>query len=950
MKFWWRWQKRGNELEKEIQHYLRLAEDDRVARGASMRDARAAARREFGNVGLAKETARDVWGWRWLQDVVEDMRYGARTLRKQLGFTTIIVLTLALGIGANTAIFSLVDTALLKALPVRDSDQLVALQWKAHKAPAHTSISSYVDCETNFRKTNVSGCSFSEPFFREVASRDDIFSSVAAFGGARRLNLSGAGDATMVDRAEYVTGSYFETLRIKPAMGRLLARDDDTPSAASVVVLSYRSWRSRFGGSKEILGKTILLNRVPFVVVGVAEEAFDSLSPGNIFDMWLPLATQSRLETPWDNRDIDASYFRLVIVGRLKPETAVGTVTAEINTLFQNEVVRPVGRGGLPMLKPEDGATVELRPLEKGLTGARRKAAAPLYLMFLVVGIVLLIACANVAGLMLARASSRQREMAVRFALGASKGRILQQLLTESLMLSCAGGAVGILFATWCLAAIIGFLQSNQDGPLPFTPSMDTRVLVYTAIISVLTGVLFGLAPALRGLRVDLAPALKEGVGSSSPLSRARKGWFTAGNSLVIAQVALSIVVLAGAGLLVRTLQNLKNVNPGFDTQNVLTFSVDPTRVGYKISDADQFYGQLKERLAQMPGVTSASYSWRPLLGGGLWTTSFHLGGTPKDQDSNADVLPVGPEFFRTMRISLLDGHEFSPADFARAQMLATAGEKRNAERAAKMKSDAAAARQIASEDLPPTPAIVNQAFVRKYMPNVNPIGRVFGAQAADPTKGEDKSAGWEIAGVVADARYNQLRRAVEPTIYVPNSGGQVSFAIRTAADPSRFVPQIRALVSQLDSNLPVFEIRSETEQIERQIFLERLVARLSGFFGGLALTLACIGLYGLISYEVAQRTREIGIRSALGAARRDVLRLVLKQGMRLAVIGAVVGLALAPVITRYAKEMLFEVKAADPVTFLWVLLLLFSVTLLACFVPARRATKVDPVVALRYE
>ena len=950
MKFWGNWRKRDAELDKEIQHHLRMAATDRVERGASMRDAQAGARREFGNVRLAKETARDMWGWRWVENFLEDLRYGFRTLGKQVGFATVAILTLGLGIGANTAIFSLFNTALLKALPVRDADQLVALQWKAHEEPAHMGMSSYGDCESSFQKTGASGCSLSEPFFRQMEKKDDIFSSVAAFGSARRLNLSGSGNASVVDRAEYVTGKYFETLRIKPAMGRLITREDDKSSGASVVVLSYRFWRSRFGGAKDVLGKTILLNRVPFTVIGVAEEAFDSLSPGNIFDMWLPLASASRLEVPWDNRDIDASYWRLVVVGRLKAETAMGTANAELSTLFQNEAARPVGHGGLPILKPEDGAAIELRPLEKGLTGARRGAATPLYLMMLVVGIVLLIACANVAGLMLARASSRQREMAVRFALGASKGRILRQLLTESLMLSCAGGVVGIFIASWCLAGIVGFLQSNQDGPLPFTPAMDTRVLVYTAIIAILTGVVFGLAPALRGLRVDLTPALKEGAGSSSQLSRAKKGWFTAGNWLVIAQVALSIVVLAGAGLLVRTLQNLKNVNPGFDTQNVLTFSMDPTLIGYKISDTDHLYGELKDRLAQMPGVQSVSYSWRPLLGGGLWTTSFHLEGTPKDQDSDADVLPIGPEFFHTMRIPLLQGREFSAADFARAQMLANAQEKQNAERAQKLKSDAAAAAKIASEDLPPTPAIVNQAFIRKFLPSASPLGHVFGAQLADPAKGEDKSAGWEIAGVVGDARYNQLQRDVEPTIYIPNSGGQVSFAIRTAGDPSRFVPQIRAMVSQLDNNLPVFEIRTETEQIQRQIFLQRLVARLSGSFGALALTLACIGLYGLISYEVARRTREIGIRSALGAARRDVLKLVLTQGMRLAAAGAGMGLVLALVLTRFAKDMLFGVKAADPLTFLWVLLLLFSVTFLACFVPARRATRVDPVVALRYE
>jgi predicted permease len=950
MKLWWLWRKRKKELEKEIQHHLRMAEADRVDRGASLGDAQAAARREFGNVGLVKEATRNQWGWRWLENLFEDVRYGIRTLRKQLGFTTIVISTLALGIGANTAIFSMIDAALLRSIPVRDEEQLALLQWKARKDPEHRSMSTYGDCETSLQKTGASGCSLSEPFFREVQKKDDIFSSVAAFAGAERINLSGNGAASVVNQAEYVSGEYFETLRIKPALGRLISREDDATSAESVAVLSYRFWRSQFGGSKDAVGKTILLNRVPFTIVGVAEEPFDSLSPGNKFEMWLPLATAPRLQVPWDNRDIDASYWRLVIVGRLKPETVVGTANAELSALFQNEA--PHGYRGLAMFKPEDGAAIELKPLEQELAGVRTDAATPLYVLMLVVGIVLLIACANVAGLMLARATSRQREMAVRFALGASKGRILRQLLTESLMLSCAGGALGVLFASWCLAGIVDFLEANQEGALPFTPMIDTRVLIFASAVAILTGVVFGLAPAFSGLRVDLAPALKEGAGTSSQLSRAKKGWFTAGNSLVIAQVALSIVVLTGAGLLVRTLQNLKSVDPGFDTRNVLTFTTDPTLIGYKVADAAHFYSELKERLANMPGVASVSYSWRPLLGNGLWTTSFHLEGTPKDEEKDADVLPIGPEFFHTMRIPLLAGRDFGAADFARAQMLAAAQEKRGAERAAKLKSGATAAEadRIPAEDLPPTPAIVNQQFVKKYLPAVNPIGRIFGANPGDPAKGEDKSAGWEIAGVVGDAKYNALRRDVAPTIYVPDRGGAVSFAIRAQADPLKFAPQIRAIVNQMDSNLPVFEIRSETQQVNQQIFKERLMARLSGFFGALALLLACIGLYGLISYEVARRTREIGIRSALGAARRDVLRMVLAQGMRLALVGAAVGIVLALGLTRYAKDLLFGVKAADPVTFLWVTLLLLSVTLLACFVPARRAMRVDPMVALRYE
>jgi len=948
MKQWWNWRKQDANLEKEMQHHLRMAEADRLDRGASTPEARAAARREFGNVSLTKELARDAWGWRWMQDLAEDLRYGLRTLRKQLGFSIIAVLTLALGIGANTAIFSLIDAALLRSLPVRDSQQLVSLQWTAKNPPQHLDTWAYGDCEMSDTKTNPFGCSLSEPFFRDIAKKD-IFASVAAFGGASRLNLSGGGiAASVVDRPEYVSGQYFDTLRIQPALGRLLSPEDDSPSAAGAVVLSYRFWRTHFGGSSDVLGRTILLNRVPFTVVGVAEKAFDSLSPGNLLDLWLPLSSASRLELPWDNQDIDPSYWRLVIIGRLKADAAPQAAAAQLTSSFQS--FNAVGHRGMPIFKPEDNAAVVLQPIERGLTGDRRDASSPLYLMMLVVGVVLLIACANVAGLMLARATSRQKEMAVRFALGASKNRILRQLLTESLILSCAGGGLGILLAAWCLAAIVRFLQNNQDGPLPFTPAVDLRVLLFTAGISILTGVIFGLAPALRGLRVDLTPALKEGTGASPQSERGKHGWFSAGNSLVIAQVALSILVLAGAGLLVRTLQNLKTVYPGFDTRNVLTFNMDPTLIGYKTIDADHLYADLQSRLAGMPGVVSVSYSWRPLLGGGLWVTTFPLEGRPKDDEVSSDVLPVGPSFFSTMRIPLLAGGEFAAGDFARAQLIDVARAKRREQQAAALKSGAAGAAKIPQEDLPPMPVIVNQAFIRKYLPQGNPIGRIFGVNPGDPAKDEDKSAGWQIAGVVGDAKYNKLRRDVEPTMYIPNSGGAVAFSVRTETDPNSFVPQVRAAVSQLDANLPIFEVRTESRQIEQQIFKERLVARLAGFFGGLALLLACIGLYGLISYEVARRTREIGIRSALGAARSDVLRLVLKQGMRLVLIGSAAGIALALAVTRYAQELLFGVKAADPLTFIGVMSLLLAVTLLACFVPARRATRVDPVIALRYE
>ena len=939
--------KRELELDEEVRGHLKMAAGERVERGETKEEAERASRREFGNVGLVEEVTREIWGWRWLGDSYEDARYGIRTLSKNLGFTSIAILTLALGIGANTAIFSMIDAALLRALPVRDSSQLVLFEWHAHKEPKNHSLSSYGDCNQENTKTNAQACSFSDPFFKLVRAQTAIFSNVAAFARADRINLSGNGAAKLISEAAYVSGEYFETLGVQPALGRLLAPEDDTPSAPAVIVLSYNYWRSEFGGSSSAIGKTVLLNKVPCTIVGVAEQRFDALSPGNPFEVWIPLAVQPQLEQPWDNRDVDPSNWWLVIVGRLKTETTRTEAQAAVSTIFTNEMTT----GAKPTFKSEDGAAITLAPVEQGLSGNRNQLSKPLYVLLLAVGIVLLIACSNVAGLLLSRAAARQKEMAVRFALGASRGRIVRQLLTESVMLSLTGGAVGILFANWCIQSIVAFLATSQDGASSFRPEIDTRVLLFTAAVSLLTGILFGLAPAFRGMRVDLTPVLKEGSAGNLQGVRGAQGRLGAGSWLVVAQVALSIVVLACAGLLVRTLQNLKNLDPGFDTHNVLTFSLDPELIGYRRAEAGRFYRELQSRLTGIPGVLSASYSWRSLLGGGLWTTSFHQPGKPKDEESDTDMLPVGPEFFKTMRISILEGREFNTADFERAQIADAARAAQDEEVAAKLKAGSQpAAIAAAMPDARAVPAIVNQAFVRKYFPNLNPIGQRFGASEANAETGERKSPGWEIIGVAGNAKYNRLRRDVEPTTYVPTTGGTVSFSLRTAAEPERFVPQVRTVVSALDNNLPMFGVRTLSQQIDRQVFGERLIARLAGFFGALALVLACIGLYGLVSYEVARRTREIGIRTALGAEKVDVLRLVVGQGMKLTLFGVLPGIALALGLTRYAKSLLFGVDSADPVTFLSITALLIAVTLLACYVPARRATRVDPVVALRYE
>ena len=947
MRIWWKWRKQEQELNEEVQSHLDMAAKERAERGEDKREAARAARREFGNLGLVKETTRDVWGWRWIEDFIEDARYGIRTLRKNPGFTAVAVLTLALGIGANTAIFSLIDAALLRSLPVRDSKQLVLLKWHANKDPKSWSSSSYGDCEQQRTKTAVGGCSFSQPFFEKVRSQNAFFSNVAAFAWAGQLNFSGNGAAKMINQAGFVSGDYFETLGVQPALGRLIGPDDNMSSAPPTIVLSYNYWRSEFGGSPSAIGKTVLINKVPCTIIGVAESRFDALSPGNAFEIWIPLSVQHQLDLPWDNREADPANWWLVVVARLRPDTTRTQAQAAVSTIFTNDTTG----GEKPMFKGEDAAAVSLIPAEEGLSGNRSDISAPLYVLLLAVGIVLLIACANVAGLLLSRAAARQKEMAVRFALGASPARIVRQLLTESVMLSIAGGIAGIFFATWCVASIAAFFATTNEGLSSFRPDINPRVLLFTSAVSIVTGILFGLAPAFRGMRVDLNPVLKEGSGRNLPGAHTTRGRFGAGNWLVVVQVALSIVVLAGAGLLVRTLQNVKNISPGFDTRNILTFRLDPTLIGYKRAEANIFYRELHNRIAAIPGVLSSSYSWSPLLGGGLWTTGFHLPGTPKDERVETDLLPIGPEFFKTMRIALLDGREFIPADFERARAADEAQSAQREQLAAKLKPGSKPASNVSlASGAGPVPAIVNQAFVRKIFPKVNPLGQRFGQTEANPETGEMQSTGWEIVGVVADAKYNSLRRDVEPTTYVPNSGGMVSFSLRTAADPASFVPLIRSLVRQMDSNLPVFRVRTVTQQIDEQVFKERLIARLAGFFGALALVLACIGLYGLVSYEVARRTREIGIRTALGAEKQDVLRLVVGQGMRLAIAGAFLGIVLALGLMRYAKSLLFGVGAADPFIFAAVTGLLIGVTLLACYVPARRAARVDPVVALRYE
>ena len=1022
-----------DELDADIREHIERETQDNIERGMPPEEARYTAVRKFGNVTRVKEEARAVWRFTWLDELWQDLRYGLRMLRKSPGFTAIAVLTLALGIGANTAIFSLIDAVMLRSLPVEKPSELVVLRWSARKAPRVHGYMSSGDCPSNLRfgAANPSGCSFSEPMFREVRNANQ-FAGVAAFANSGPLSLTGNGPASMIS-GQLISGDFFTTMRVKAAAGRVFEMSDDSPTAAPVAVLNYGYWQSSFGGARDAVGRTIELNGVAFTIVGVAEQRFTGIAPGSDYDVWLPLSAGPRIMNAmmWRNRQDNVAYWWLTVMGRLKAGTPVAQAQAALSGVFRNEMLYgsvplfdegagtlgpmgprggggptrsqmmiggpgPSGRGpeagpagagpstGGPrtsqtpmrsepkggvtvqgamapqsgsqraaksegssgermkaaqgqapavaakqdrrLSQPDDEPTITLVNAQTGLTGSRSRFANPLYLLMFAVGIILLIACSNVAGLLLARSAARQKEMALRLALGAGRTRIVRQLLTESVMLAATGGILGIVFASWGAHAILSFVSSNQPRPLTFAAGLDTRVLGFTAAVSLFTGILFGLAPAFRGTRLDMTPALKEGFSASAKIGHSGRRRFSVGNALVVTQVALAIVVLVGAGLMVRTLQNLRNIDVGFDSHNLVLFEINPMLAGYKDAQIDSFYRDLQGRLVETPGVKSASYSMFPLLSGSMMMTSFHWPGTPQDRESDSDILQVGPNFFSTMQIPFVAGRGFTASDYEIAAQ--TAGR--------------------SSPPTVPTPVIVDQTFVAKFLGKENPLGKRFGQTAA--SQDGPASPGYEITGVVRDTKYSDLRREISPMMYLPQSGMGAAFEVRTAGDPQALVPTIRRTVAQINPNLPLRDVTTESQQIDRLLFQERLVARLSGFFGLLALALACIGLYGLLAYEVARRTREIGIRSALGAQRGDVLRFVVKQGLLLAVVGAVAGIGVALGVTRYLKTMLYDVSAYDPMTIVVVSALLVLVALAACLIPARRATNVDPIVALRYE
>jgi predicted permease len=862
-------------------------------------------------------------------DLRHDMLYGLRILKKSPGFTAVAVLTLALCIGANTAIFSIMNAVMVKSLPVRDPRNLMLLQWSARNQPKFHNSRSYGDCDSNLGKdisrlepefVRPRGCSLSKPFLAEVRKLG-LFSGIAEFANGGQLTVSGRGEPHRAN-GQYVSGDYFQTLGVGPALGRVLAPADDLPGASAVVVLQYRYWMREFGGDRSAVGTTLRLNGLPFTIVGVAEESFAYLTPGTARDMSVPMQQRRYLSSRWTPSQEDAGAWWIVALGRLKPGVSMKAAQNQLSALFANELIH----AAKPMASPEDAPAIALLPAQTALSGIRRQMSGMLYALMMSVAIVLAIGCANIAGLQLARAGARRREIAIRQALGVARGRLVRQLLTESITLALAGAGLGVALAYWSSRALLAFAASSTGRPTAISADLDWRVLGFTIVISLLTGVLFGLAPALKSMRVDLTPTLK----SSMSRSHGRASRFRSGNLLVVAQVALTMVVLMGAGLLVHTLQNLRSIDPGFASEKLLTFSVDATLTGFKGDRLAQFFGDLQNRFRALPGVLSVSYSESTLLSGNLSETSVHIGGTPRQTLTQVDYLPIGPDFLDTMKIPLAAGRTFNSTDFAIGSQV---------------ESDPKAQARLV------TPTVVNESFVKSYFAGENPLGQTFGtnspAMSGDPDT--EETAGWTIVGVARDARYNDLRREVHPTMYVP-SGDAGAFELRTAGDPLSLSAAVRETVHQANPDLPIVNLETQTQQIETMLFQERLLARLSSLFGLLSLLLASIGLYGLLAYEVTNATREIGIRLALGAPAAGVLRGVVRHGVTLTAIGASIGVAASLLVTRLLGNMLYGVRPSDPVTLAAVTVLLVLVALTACYLPARRAMLVDPLTALRHE
>ncbi len=891
----WGWlfrrHQREQELDEEVQAHLRMAARERMDQGETAEQARTSAAREFGNVTLVKEVTRDMWGFRWLETLLQDLRYGARMLRRSPGFTTVAVGTLALGIGANTAIFSLINAVMLRKLPVRNPHELVQL----------TTVGPY----------GVS--SFSYPGFKRLRDENHVFSGMLAIGWLNGLDATVNGESESV-LGRIVSGNFFSLLGVNPVRGRIFSSEDDqTPRGSPVAVISYDYWKRRFGLDASAVGKSITLNGTRFTIVGVTPAGFSGIEVGESPDIYVPMMMEPAFRDAKSWLDMP-DYHWLRIVGRLKPGVSREQARADLAVIHHEILAGDPMKDWSPRERKDFlSIRLEVSSAASGLAFALpREFSEPLFILMGMVGLVFLIACANLANLLLGRATMRKKEIAVRLAIGAGRFRLIRQLLTESVMLATAGGALGLLCAYWTSNALVA-LMSFGRSPLVLDLRPDPLVLGFTGGSSFLATILFGLAPALRATRVDLTPALKERAGRLG----GQRSRLELGKALVVSQVTLSLLLLFGAALFVRTLENLEHVDPGFNRKNVLMFDIDATKSGYQGAAVARLYKEVLERIEAIPGVRSASLAeTAPITGGGGWDNSAWVQGYTPQPDENMTVYlnSVSPKYFETLGTPLLLGRDFGPQDTESA----------------------------------PKVALINQTMARYFFGNSNPIGKKFGWWGEDRNKLQI-----EIIGVVKDAKYETLREQIPRTAYLDcfqATPGSMTFEIRTSLKPATVVSQVGSEIRAIDKDIRFGGFKTLEEHVDESLGHERLMATLSSLFGILSMLLACVGLYGVMAYAVERRTNEIGIRMALGARQMDVLWMVLRETLLLVLIGVAIGVPAALTGARLISSMLYAVRAIDPVTFVGASLALISVALLAAYIPAQRATKVDPMVALRYE
>jgi predicted permease len=912
MKTWWRAVTRGTEVDAQVDEELRFHIEsyvgDLMRSGIPREEAMRRAKAELGSIAAGKENCRQAWGSRWFDELRGDLCYALRMLARSPGFAAIAVGSLALGIGANTVIFTAAQHMLLDRLSVPHPEQLRLFRWTQANPGVVESLWGWFDDDPG----GMTSTSFSYPVYEQLRRENRTLGDVFAFKPYGRMIATIDGQAETVD-AEMVSGNYYSTLVLQPQLGRVIHESDDgVVGSGPVIVISDKFWTNRFGRSRNVIGKSILVNATPMTIVGVNPPGFTgAYSAQDSPDIFLPFSMQPVVAPQNFNQDgptsllVNNNMWWVLMMGRVKPGVADATAAASANVQLSAAVraTMTVQKGHqIPRLLLQDGS--------RGQNPSADDLTKPIYVLMGLAGFVLLLACANLANLLLARAGARQREMSVRLALGAGRGRILRQMMTESLLLSLTGGVAGVLLA-WAARNAIPRLLSNAWNPPAFAAGLSWPILAFAAGISILTGLIFGLAPAWQAARVQVSSGLKD---SGQTVTHRRRG--LAGKTIVVTQVAMSLLLVVVAGLFMQTLMRLGRSPLGFRSHNLLLFSLQPPETRYPGAASIPLMQQIEAKLVAVPGVESVTLTRVPLISGNVSTLTFVPQGQQYSREDRPSVLAngVGQNFFATFEIPILAGRGFQAGDTATS----------------------------------PKVAVVNESLAKKFFPNVDPVGRTF-------------NAGWnhpettEIIGVCADAKYDTLRKNAEPTAYLlyeqnPNGINEATFAVMTRMEGQTILPSLRDAVRSVDRNLPLLDVRTQDEQIAASLQHERIFASLTGGFGVLALVLACIGIYGIMAYTVSRRTNEIGIRMALGAEPQRVLVMVLAEASWMAALGVTAGLGGALALGRVIASLLYGLKSWDPWTFAISATLLIILALGASWIPAWRAAGVDPMRALRHE